>query len=98
MTQVSVWARVVVLNLAATMQALAKMLRPDGWSWRPDLSAPMQSAYALARGKEPAFTNYAQVKCVSNSSLRVLSSNPLHLLLQLRFCVYRCQSISSLEL
>ena len=90
-TQVSVCARVCVLNLAATMQALAKMLRPDGWSWRPDLSAPMQSAYALARGKEPAFTNYAQVKCVGNSSLRALSSNPLHHLLQLRFCVYRCQ-------
>ena len=35
---------------------------PGGWKWKPDLSAPMQSAYAIARGREPAFTNYARVR------------------------------------
>ena len=46
------------------MQDLEKLLGPGGWSWRPDLTVPMQSAYALVRGTEPAFTNYAKIRCV----------------------------------
>jgi hypothetical protein len=44
------------------MQDLEKVLGPGGWSWSPDLTVPMQSAYALVRGKEPVFTNYAKVR------------------------------------
>lgn len=55
------------------MKDLEKLLGPGGWSWRPDLTVPMQSAYALVRGTEPAFTNYAKVRCVVHVCLPTLA-------------------------
>ena len=34
--------------------------KEDGWT--PEISQPLRSAYATYQGKEPKFTNYAQVR------------------------------------
>ncbi len=49
---------------------LPKRVDPSD-SWAPVLEEPMRSAYAVANGKEPDFTNYAQTKSMAEPFIEV---------------------------